>query len=91
MDQARAQARIKELSKDSINVSQGPEVARRMKQRKISWNEVLKVLQMGGLMEGPAIDQKGGWRCTVQRFAAGEKISVVVSIYDDGLVVITTF
>jgi hypothetical protein len=42
-------------------------------------------------MEGPAIDQKGGWRCTVQRFAAGEKISVVVSIYDDGLVVITTF
>jgi hypothetical protein len=62
-----------------------------MRQSKITWAEIIKVLQMGAIIEGPALDQKGCWRCSMERYAAGEEVKVVVSICDDTLVVITTF
>ena len=91
MTRPAALGRIRALSADTANVVLGPEAPRRMRQRRITWADVIKVLQRGSITEGPALDQKGCWRCRMERFAAGETVRVVVSICDDTLVVITTF
>ena len=31
------------------------------------------------MTEGPALDIKGYWRCTMERLAAGEEVTVIVS------------
>lgn len=91
MDAPRALARIRQLASDTGNIVQGPEAPSRMRKRRISWAEIVKVLQLGQITEGPFVDQKGCWRCRLERFAAGESVKVAVSICDDVLVVITCF
>jgi len=91
MSRPLALQRIRELAGDTENVVPGPEAPKRMKQRKITWAEIIKVLQNGQITEGPAMDPKGCWRCTVERFAAGEDLKVVVAICEGTLVVVTAF
>jgi hypothetical protein len=62
-----------------------------MRQRRVTPLEVLKVLRKGGITEGPAHDLKGCWRCTMQRFAAGESLSLAVAICEATLVIITVY
>jgi hypothetical protein len=62
-----------------------------MRLRKINWNEVLKVLASGQITEGPYLDNKGCWRCTMERFASGEELKVVVAISGGTLIAITAF
>jgi hypothetical protein len=38
-----------------------------MRQRGVTPLEVLEVLRKGGIVEGPAPDLEGCWRCTMQR------------------------
>ncbi len=65
---------------------------KRMRQRHITPSQVLSCLLKGVITEGPAMDNKGYWRCTMQRLAAGEEITVVVSFQShDGVVVISVF
>ncbi|MDX2224117.1 MAG: hypothetical protein SFV21_15310 [Rhodospirillaceae bacterium] len=42
------------------------------------------------IVEGPALDAKGCWRCTMTRLAAGERIKVVVAIVPVDLVLVVT-
>ncbi len=91
MTRTVALRRIRELSKNTANVVRGPEIRGSMRKRKISWDQVIKVLQLGMITEGPYEDIKGCWRCKMERFAAGENVRVVVSICGDELVAITTF
>ena len=91
MNGPNALRRIRELAADSANVVRGPEIKGRMRKRRISWKEIILALQKGVIVEGPTLDMKGCWRCTVERFGAGRNLNVVVSICGDDLVVITAF
>jgi hypothetical protein len=86
-----AQRRIRELAADTANVIEGPEIKSRMLKRRITWQEIINVLQMGLITEGPYLDIKGCWRCNLQRFGAGRNLTVVVAISADKLIVITAF
>ena len=83
--------KIRELATDSANVIQGPEYPSRAAMRKLNWHDVLKTLQKGNIVEGPYLDQKGCWRCRMERFAAGEELAVVVAICEQSLIVITAY
>jgi hypothetical protein len=76
-----ARRRIRELAKDTANVVPGPEAPGRMRKRKITWTQIIMVLQKGEITEGPALDSKGGWRCTMERFAAGEDVKVSLDLW----------
>lgn len=91
MTQPVAQRRIRELAAETSLIVEGPEIKSRMLRRQITWQEIIKVLQLGIITEGPYLDIKGSWRCTVERFGAGRTVRVVVAINLDRLVVITAF
>ena len=83
--------KIRELAADSANVVAGPEYPWRAVKRKLNWHDVIRALQRDSIVEGPYLDQKGCWRCRLERFAAGEELTVIVSICGRTLVVITAF
>ena len=70
-----------EASKDSSRVFLTAHARARMRQRRISIIQVLRCLRHGKISEGPAPDvMKGGWKCTVEHYTAGEQIGVSVGI-----------
>lgn len=68
---------------------------KRMSKRKITLVQVLRCLKAGRISEGPARDHiKGGWKCTVEHYTAGDSVGVAVaieSIQSTGVTVITVF
>ena len=72
---------IQEAGKDSSKVFFTVHARARMKLRRISVIQVLRCLCHGKISEGPAPDvMKGGWKCTVEHYTAGEQIGVSVGI-----------
>lgn len=68
---------------------------KRMSQRHITLTQVLRTLRLGRLSEGPTPDVlKGGWKCTVEHYSAGDSVGVAVaieSIQATGVTIITVF
>lgn len=92
MTRPQARKRIRALAEQSENVTlRIRHVKKRMRERGIDLEEILNVLRKGEIVEGPYLDEKGCWRCRVERLAAGEEITVVVAICGAELVVITVF
>lgn len=91
----RALQIIHEAAKDSAHVFMTTHAQKRMQQRHITLTQVLRTLRLGRISEGPAADtMKGGWRCTVEHYSAGDSIGVAVaieSIQSVGVTVITVF
>jgi hypothetical protein len=67
----------------------------RMASRKITTTQLLRCLRQGRLTEDPVRDlAKGGWKCTVEHYTAGESVGVAVaieSIRATGVTVITVY
>ena len=86
---------IRDAAVDSSRVFLTHHASARMRERRITLTQVLRCLRMGRISEGPAPDtMKGGWKCTVEHYTAGEQIGVAVGIESvpaDGVVVITVF
>ena len=86
---------IRDAAVDSSRVFLTHHANARMRERRITLTQVLRCLQKGRLTEGPAPDaMKGGWKCTVEHYTAGEQVGVAVGIESaqaDGIVVITVF
>lgn len=86
---------IRDAAVDSSRVFLTHHANARMRERRITLAQVLRCLQRGRLSEGPAPDtMKGGWKCTVEHYTAGEQIGVAVgieSVQASGIVVITVF
>lgn len=81
---------IREAAKDTDRVAFHPHAKSRMRKRRINPTQVYSCLRLGVIIEGPALDIKGCWRCTMYRLAAGEEVKVVVSIIPrDNLLVIS--
>lgn len=91
MTRAEALRRIRQLAGDSANVVFTAHAKAQMRRRHITPLNVLNLLRQGGITEGPALDLKGCWRCTMRRFAAGENVAAAVAICDTTLVVVTAY
>ena len=83
--------RIRELAAESVNVVFTQHAKRQMRTRTITPPQVIDVLRLGSIVEGPALDAYGCWKCTMRRFAAGETTHVAVALCDSELVVITAY
>ncbi len=86
---------IRDAAADSARVFLTHHANARMRERRITLTQVLRCLQRGRLSEGPAPDtMKGGWKCTVEHYSAGEQLGVAVgieSVQASDIVVITVF
>lgn len=75
--------RLRAAAEDSARVIITGHAAQRMKQRKVSFAQVLKCLQKGIVIEPAALDQYGAWKATVGSKVAGDDIRVAVAIERD--------
>ena len=83
---------IREIAAETSRVIIIGHAKRHMKQRRISTTQVYSCIRKGVITEGPFLDMEGFWRCTMQRLAAGEEITVVVSFNSrESLLVITAY
>jgi hypothetical protein len=90
MDAPRALRIIRAAAENTAKVIFLPHAVKRMRQRRIGATQVYSCLRKGIIVEGPALDIKGCWRCTMRRLTAGEEVTVIVSIVArDGLLVIS--
>jgi len=64
---------------------------KRMIERGVTEEDVLRCLILGRIVEGPALNPRGNWKMTLHRFAAGEALDVVavIEVPDDGVIVVT--
>lgn len=89
---ATARPIIQEIAKDTSRIVILDHAKRRMRKRRITPSQVFSCLRKGIVTEGPALDDKGFWRCTMRRLAAGEEVTVVVSFNSrDRVLVITAY
>lgn len=91
----RALQIIREAAKNSANVFLTAHAQMRMSQRKITMTQVLRCLRQGKISEGPARDHiKGGWKCSIEHYTAGESLGVsvaIATIQATGITVITVY
>ena len=92
MTPAAALRIIREVAGDTSRIVVLDHAKRQMKKRKITRSQVYSCLRLGVITEGPALDIKNYWRCTMSRLVAGDEVSVVVSFNSrERLLVITVF
>ena len=83
---------VRAAARDSARVYFTAHARAQMRQRRITRLQVIECLLRGQITEGPAPDVRGGWRCRVERFVAGDEVAVAVAIDQEaGIVVITVF
>lgn len=86
---------IRDLAKDSENVRLRTHARDRMKQRGISFTQVLSCLRKGTIDEAAHESIKGDWKCTLRHQHAGDMVRVAVAIEKDGygnwIAVVTVF
>ncbi|WP_126456878.1 DUF4258 domain-containing protein [Sulfuriflexus mobilis] len=81
MTQRRALQLIRTAAQETDRVEWSSHAKKRMRQRKVSMTQVLRVLKTGGILEGPYEDIKTGhWKCRLEQFTAGDNVNVVVAI-----------
>ena len=86
-----AQRILREAARDGRVGFEEAHCHRRMIERGVTEEDVLKCLMLGWITEGPALNARGNWKMTVHRFAAGEELDVVavIEVPDDGVIVVT--
>lgn len=86
---------LAQLAADSGCVFFTSHAEERMQERGITRAQVLRCLRHGNIIEGPARDVHGKWVVTVEVLSAGEVVSVVAALDNDGngnlVLVITTY
>ena len=81
---------IRAIAKDAKNILVTRHANIRQKQRRISFLAIQRCLLLGRITEGPFLNQQGHWQVTMQRFASGEELQVVLAIDPpEKLIVIT--
>ena len=82
--QDRAEADIRRLAGDSVNVMMTNHAADRLLERGYTMAQVIKCLVSGQVIEGPVLDsEKGtGWKCIMEVLAAGEWIRVICKLME---------
>lgn len=92
LSKAAAARLIKEIGANPDNIVPVGHAKKRMAQRRISITQIRRVVQAGYIDGDPWTDEHGYWRVTMRGMAAGEEITVGVSIeWRTKLLVITVF
>ena len=79
LSRATAQKLIRRLMADSQFAWDG-HFAESMLERQIVMRQVITTLLEGKVVLGPDIDEYGDWRCKVEKWSAGQRLTVVVAI-----------
>lgn len=87
---------IRRLAADDANVFFTRHAERRMFERHVSVPEVLAALRRGRIVEGPAHDARGHWRCALAHAQRGRELTVAVALGWDAeqsrqVIVVTVF
>jgi Domain of unknown function (DUF4258) len=79
LSRAAAQELIRRLVADSKFAWDG-HFAESMLERQIVMRQVLTALLEGQVVQGPDIDEYGDWRCKVEKWSTGQRVTVIVAI-----------
>ncbi len=87
---------IRLIAAEDSNVFFTRHAERRMFERHVSVPEVLATLRRGRIMEGPARDVRGDWRCSIAHTQRGRELIVAVALGWDAeqsrqVIVVTVF
>lgn len=94
LNKRRALKIIQAAAEKSENVFVTTHAEERMKEREINLTQVLRVLRIGTVFDGPTDNQlENNWECGMKGFSAGETIGLRIGIERDktGVTVITVF
>lgn len=93
LDPFEARRIVQEIAGDSARVAILPHAQKRKRQRRISLEDVLRVLRSGNITEGPYVALKSGWwRFTMTGRSAGDEVSCVIEIeWKTKLLVVTVY
>ncbi len=81
LTQYRALQIVRGAARDSAQVFYTAHALQRMRQRRVTPTQVMRCLAHGRISEGPARDvMKGGWKCTLEHYSAGDAIGISVGI-----------
>lgn len=83
--------KLQQLAADSKNIVFLKHATKRMRERKITPKQVLDALRRGRIVEGPALDLKGGWKMTLAVCCAGDELEVTAVISGGHIVIITMY
>ena len=87
-----ARAKVRELVKDSANVSLTTHVRKRMSERGVSRKQIDNCLAMGWVPDDPYVNMYGNWQFNVIQLTAGVRLEVGVAIdWPSGVIVLTAF
>jgi len=76
---ASLRRRIALVAENSARVVPTGHAKKRMRERKVSRSQVLRVLQGGEVYEPAHRNIKGNWQCTLRRVVAGDAVRVACS------------
>lgn len=85
---------IRTIAKNTASVFITDHAKIRMRQRKVSSEEVLQCLQLGQILREPEVNhQKGSLECRMERYVAGRNLGVIVALLDENpdAIVVTVF
>ena len=90
-----AEKLLREIAKDSSRVFFSTHATKRMTNRKISRIQVFRCLTKGHITEGPARGSRGNWELKMEVYSAGEPLSVVAVLDNDGrgnyIIIVTVY
>jgi len=75
---------IAEIVKDTSNVIITDHAQEKMIERGITAVQILKCLKNGRIIEGPYRETRGNWKMNINCFSAGEPLTVVVVLDNQG-------
>ena len=85
---------IRAVAKNTLSVFITDHAKKRMKERKVSSQEVYECLQMGQIVREPEVNQKKeSLECRMERYVSGRQLGVIVALSDEDTdsIVVTIF
>lgn len=85
---------IRTVAKNTISVVITDHAKTRMKQRKVTSQEVYECLQLGQIVREPeGNEDKGSLECLMERYVCGRQLGIIVALCDEDpdVVVVTIF
>ncbi|GMR08115.1 MAG: hypothetical protein BMS9Abin26_1120 [Gammaproteobacteria bacterium] len=78
---SRAKQLIRGAAENTDRIGWSDHALKRMRQRRVSPSQVLKVLRQGKMIGNPSLDKNTGhWKCKLERYTAGDCLNVIVAI-----------
>jgi hypothetical protein len=80
--------RVHKMLRDGKMVMPHPHVKQWLLSKNITITQMLTTIEQGTTVGDPVLDDRGDWRITLRRLAAGRKVQITVAVKDDHFVVV---